>query len=71
MDTAVRLLAQYDSHLCDEVGVSYENANNRNMVLHYRDGGLHCIFELNRCCNPLPLMVPMDGKLKPANGKKN
>ena len=33
---------RYNSPLCDEVGVLMpnENTNNRDIVLHYRDGGL-------------------------------
>ena len=39
----------------DEVGMLMpnENANNRDIVLHYRDGGLHHISELHRDYDPL------------------
>ena len=54
-----------------------ENANNRDIVLHYRDGGLQHILELHRGYDPLqyPLIFPhgTDGwniNLKLANGKK-
>ena len=46
---------RYNSPMCDEVGVLMpnENANNRDIVLHYRDGGLHHISELHREYDPL------------------
>ena len=65
--------------MCDEVGVLMpnENANNRDIVLHYRDGGLHSISELHRGYDPLqyPLIFShgTDGwhiNLKLANNKK-
>jgi len=41
---------RYNSPLFDEVGVLMpnENLNNRDIVLHYRDGDLHRISELYR-----------------------
>ena len=41
---------RYNSLLCEEAGVLLpnENTNNRDIVLHYRDGGLQCISELHR-----------------------
>ena len=46
---------RYNSPMCDEVGVLVpnENANNRDIVLHYRDGGLNHISELHRGYDPL------------------
>ena len=46
---------RYNSSLCDEVGVLMpnENASNRDIVLHYRDGGLQHISELHRGYDPL------------------
>ena len=46
---------RYNSPLCDEIGVSMpnESANNRDIILQYRDGGLQCISELRRGYNPL------------------
>ena len=46
---------RYNSSLCDEVGVLMpnENASNRDIVLHYRDGGLQRISELHRGYDPL------------------
>ena len=70
---------RYNSPMCDEVGVLMpnENANNRDIVLHYRDGGLHSISELHRGYDPLqyPLIFShgTDGwhiNLKLANNKK-
>jgi len=70
---------RYNSPLCDEVGVLMpnENVNNRDIVLHYKDGGLHYISELHRAYDPLqyPLIFPhgTDGwhiNLKLANNKK-
>ena len=70
---------RYNSPLCDEVGVLMpnENVNNRDIVLHYRDGGLQRISELHRGYDPLqyPLIFSngTDGwkiNLKLANGKK-
>ena len=53
---------RYNSPLCDEVGVLMpnQNVNNRDIVLHYREGGLYRISELHRGYDPL-LMVLMDG----------
>jgi len=65
--------------MCDEVGVLMpnENANKRDIALHYRDGGLHRISELHRDYDPLqyPLILfhGTDGwhiNLKLANDKK-
>ena len=41
---------RYNSYLCDEVGVLMpnENANNRDIILHFTDGGLQRISELHR-----------------------
>jgi len=70
---------RYNSPLCDEVGVLMpnENVNNRDIVLHYRDGGLQRISELHRGYDPLqyPLIFSngTDGwkiNLKLANSKK-
>ena len=54
-----------------------DNINNRDIVLHYRDGGLQCISELHRSYDPLqyPLLFPYgkDGwyiNLKLQNDKK-
>ena len=65
--------------LCDEIGVLMpnESVNNRDIVLHYREGGLHHISELHRAYDPLqyPLIYShgTDGwhiNLKLANNKK-
>jgi len=46
---------RYNSLLCDEIGVLMpnENINNREIVLYYRDGGLHRISKLHRGYDPL------------------
>ena len=70
---------RYNRPLSDEVGVLMPNdaANNRDIVLHYRDGGLKHISELHRSYDPLqyPLLFPngTDGwhlNLKLQNGTK-
>ena len=70
---------RYNSPVSDEIAVLMPNdsANNRNIVLHYRDGGLRHISELHRSYDPLqyPLLFPhgTDGwhvNLKLQNGKK-
>jgi len=70
---------RYNSPLSDEVDVLMpnENANNRDIVLHYKDGGLHQISELDRGYDPLqyPLIFShgTDGwhiNLKLANNKE-
>ena len=73
-------LKRYNSPMCDEVGVLMpnENANNRDIVLHYKDGGLCRISELHRGYDD-PLQYPLifshgtDGwhiNLKLANNRK-
>ena len=53
---------RYNRPLSDEVGVLMPNdaTNNRDIVLHYRDGGLKRISELHRSYDPLqyPLLFP-------------
>ena len=53
---------RYSRPLSDEVGVlmPIDATNNRDIMLHYRDGGLKCISELHRSYNPLqlPLLFP-------------
>jgi len=48
---------RYDGPLSNEIGVLMpnESVNNRDIVLHYRDGdgGLHRILELRRGYDPL------------------
>ena len=70
---------RYNRPLSDEVGVLMPNdaTNNREIVLHYRDGGLKRISELHRSYDPLqyPLLFPngTDGwhvNLKLQNGRK-
>ena len=70
---------RYNSPMCDEVGVLMpnDNVNNRDIVLHYRDGSLQRISELHRGYDPLqyPLLFSYgtDGwhiNLKLANGRK-
>ena len=70
---------RYNSPLSDEIGVLMPNdaTNNRDIVLHYRDGGLKHISELHRSYDPLqyPLLFPhgTDGwhiNLKLQNGRK-
>ena len=70
---------RYNRPLSDEVGVLMPNdaTNNRDIVLHYRDGGLKRISELNQSYDPLqyPLLFPngTDGwhvNLKLQNGRK-
>ena len=70
---------RYNSPVSDEIAVLMPNDNtsNRDIVLHYRDGGLQHISELHRSYDPLqyPLLFPhgTDGwhvKLKLQNGKK-
>ena len=70
---------RYNSPVSDEIAVLMpnDNVNNRDIVLHYRDGGLLRISELHRSYDPLqyPLLFPhgTDGwhiNLKLQNGKK-
>ena len=70
---------RYNRPLSDEIGVLMPNdaANNRDIVLHYKDGGLKHISELHRSYKPLqyPLLFPhgTDGwhvNLKLQNGRK-
>ena len=70
---------RYNGPMCDEVGVLMpnDNVNNRDIVLHYRDGSLQRISELHRGYDPLqyPLLFSYgtDGwhiNLKSANGRK-
>ena len=70
---------RYNSPVNDEIAVLMPNDNisNRDVVLHYRDGGLRHISELHRSYDPLqyPLLFPhgTDGwhvNLKLQNGKK-
>ena len=70
---------RYNSPVSDEIAVLMpnDNTNNRDVVLHYRDGGLRHISELHRSYDPLqyPLLFPSgtDGwhvNLKLQNGKK-
>ena len=70
---------RYNRPLSDEVGVLMPNdaTNNRDIVLHYRDGGLKRISELHRSYDPLqyPLLFTngTDGwhvNLKLRNGRK-
>ena len=70
---------RYNSPVSDEIAVLMPNddASNRDIVLHYRDGGLRHISELHRSYDPLqyPLLFPhgTDGwhvNLKLQNGKK-
>ena len=70
---------RYNRPLSDEIAVLMPNdaTNNRDIVLHYRDGGLKCISELHRSYDPLqyPLLFPhgTDGwhaNLKLQNGRK-
>ena len=70
---------RYNSPVSDEIAVLMpnDNVNNRDIVLHYRDGGLRHISELHRSYDPLqyPLLFPhgTDGwhvNLKLQNGKK-
>ena len=46
---------RYNRPFSDEVGVLMPNdaTNTRDIVLHYRDGGLKRILELHRSYNPL------------------
>ena len=70
---------RYNNPLGDEIGVLMPNdaTNNRDIVLHYRDGGLKHISELHRSYDPMqyPLLFPdgTDGwhvNLKLRNGRK-
>ena len=70
---------RYNGPMCDDVGVLMpnDNVNNRDIVLHYRDGSLQRISELHRGYDPLqyPLLFSYgtDGwhiNLKLANGRK-
>ena len=70
---------RYNSTVSDEIAVLMPNDNisNKDVVLHYRDGGLRHISELHRSYDPLqyPLLFPhgTDGwhvNLKLQNGKK-
>ena len=70
---------RYNRPLSDEVAVQMLNdtTNNRDIVLHYRDGGLKHISELHRSYDPLqyPLLFPhgTDGwhaNLKQQDGRK-
>ena len=53
---------RYNRPLSDEIGVLMPSdaTNNRDIVLHYRDGGLKHISELHRSYDPLqyPLLFP-------------
>ena len=53
---------RYNRPLSDEIGVLMPNdaTNNRDIVLHYRDGGLKHISELDRSYDSLqyPLLFP-------------
>ena len=70
---------RYNNPLSDEIGVLMPNdaTNNRDIVLHYKDGGLKHISELHRSYDPMqyPLLFP-DGNdgwhvnLKLRNGRK-
>ena len=67
---------RYNRPLSDEIGVLMPNdaTNNRDIVLHYRDGGLKHISELHRGYDPM-LLFPegTDGwhvNLKLRNGRK-
>jgi len=69
----------YNSPLSDEIGVLMPNdaTNNRDIVLHYRDGGLKHISKLHRSYDPLqyPLLSPHGTNgwhinLKLQNGRK-
>ena len=46
---------RYNNPLSDEIGVLMPNdaTNNRDIVLHYRDGGLKHISELHRSYDPM------------------
>ena len=68
---------RYNRPFSDEIGVLMPNdvTNNRDIVLHYRDGGLKHISELHRSYDPLqyPLLFPhgTDGwHVKLQNGRK-
>ena len=70
---------RYNRPLSDEIGVLMPNdaTNNRDIVLHYRDGGFKHISELHRGYDPMqyPLLFPdgTDGwhvNLKLRNGRK-
>ena len=70
---------RYNSPVSDEIAVLMpnDNVNNRDVVLHYRDGGLLRISELHRSYDPLqyPSIFPhgTDGwhvNLRLQNGKK-
>ena len=70
---------RYNRPLSDDIAVLMPNdvTNNRDIVLHYRDGGLQHISELHRSYDPLqyPLLFPhgTDGwhvNLKLQNGRK-
>ena len=69
----------YNRPLSDEEGVLMPNdaTNNRDIVLHYRDGGLKRISELHQSYDPLQYPLPFpngtDGwhvNLKLQNGRK-
>ena len=70
---------RYNRPLSDEIAVLMPNdvTNNRDIVLHYRDGSLQHISELHRSYDPLqyPLLFPQDTdgwhiNLKLRNGRK-
>ena len=70
---------RYNRPLCDDIAVLMPNdaTSNRDIVLHYRDGGLQHISELHRGYDPIqyPLLFPngTDGwhvNLKLQNGRK-
>ena len=74
----VKHYRRYNSPVSDEIAVLMpnDNVNNRDIVLHYRDGGLRHISEIHRGYDPLqyPLLFPhgTDGwhvYLKLQNGK--
>jgi len=46
------------------------NVNNRDIVLHYRDGGLHCISELHRGYDPLQYPLIFSHGTNGPNNKK-
>ena len=50
---------RYNSPVGDEIAVlmPYDNVNNRDVVLHYRDDGLRHISELHRGNDPLQYLL--------------
>ena len=70
---------RYNRPLSDEIAVLMPNdaTNNRDIVLHYRDGGLKHISELHRSYDPLQYALPFPhstdswhANLKLQNGRK-